>query len=102
VAERAACTDDYRLLERVAADPQSDDGDDLMIARGFYERGLIAGLAGKDGWPMMTASDVFFYRGWRRGRGRVAGIPNEDRAYARVNARAPRGKVPEMERMAAQ
>jgi hypothetical protein len=54
------------LLARIFDAPSGDDG---TAARGFYRRGVAAGLAGKTGpFSLMTAADLFFYRGWRFAR----------------------------------
>jgi hypothetical protein len=69
LTRRAVCPDDRLILDNIAAVPGADDCDALRTARGFYRGGMAAGLAGKTGpFPLMTAADVFFYRGWRCAR----------------------------------
>jgi hypothetical protein len=46
LTERAPCPYDYRLLKRINS---GDDDEALAIARGFYERGMESGIAGKTG-----------------------------------------------------
>jgi hypothetical protein len=81
LTRRAACPDDYLLLDHFADIPSADD----IVARGFYRSGMTAGLDGKTG-PFMTAADVFFYRGWRCARGRSAGVPGEQRMLSMLKS----------------
>lgn len=75
---RAACADDYLMLDHIADAPSPEDDEALVAARGFYRAGMTAGLGGKTGpFPLMAAADLFFYRGWRCARGRPASVPGE-------------------------
>lgn len=78
LTRRVSCADDYLMLGRLADAPSSEDDEALTAARGFYRAGMAAGSAGKTGpFPLMTAADLFFYRGWRCARGRPSGVPGE-------------------------